>query len=148
MGNYILNINNNNHYEYDECLKYDRLIDGENKIYIGIVAKKPLHNLYSSQAIRIGEYGKLKRLENFIETPNSLIFKYESNTSMILSKRENDIIINIEEMDTNLKIIKPMDSIVKQIFKPIKFGNSSIEYDKIPIFIKPKLEDIQTNLDE
>ena len=35
-----------------ETLKIDRLIDGENKICIGIVGKKN-NNRYSSQAIKI-----------------------------------------------------------------------------------------------
>jgi hypothetical protein len=92
------------------------------------------------------ETGKLYRLEKFIETPNSLIFEYESNTSMTLLKREKDIIINIKEQDTNTNIIKPMDSIVREIFKPIKWSNLATEYDKIPEFIRPKFEDIKTDL--
>ena len=142
MGNYIsaFNIDNN------EYLKQDRLIDGENKIFIGVVSPKSYTNPYSSQAIRIGDEGKLHRLEKFIETPNSLIFEYESNTSMTLSKREKDIIVNIKEPDTNTQIIKPMNSIVREIFKPIEWRNLATEYDKIPGFIKPKFEDIKTEL--
>lgn len=142
MGNYssVFNIVNNKY------LKQDRLIDGENKIFIGIVSTKPPTNPYSSQAIRIGDFGKLYRLEKFIETPNSLIFEYESNTSMVLSKRENDIIINVKEPETNTHFIKPMDSIVREIFKPIKWGTLANEYDKIPKFIRPKFEDIKTEI--
>lgn len=142
MGNYssAFNISNN------EYLKQDRLIDGENKIYIGVVSHKLYSNPYSSQAIRIGDFGKLYRLEKFIETPNSLIFEYESNTSMTLSKREKDIIVNIKEPDTNTLIIKPMDSIVREIFKPIQWSNLANEYDKIPEFIRPKFADIKTDL--
>lgn len=92
------------------------------------------------------ETGKLYRLEKFIETPSSLIFEYESNTSMTLSKREKDIIVNIKEPDTNTQIIKPMNSIVREIFKPIEWENLANEYDKIPGFIKPKFEDIKTEL--
>lgn len=140
MGNSSSNFNT-----YDESLKIDRLIDGENQIYIGIVSNIPPTNPYSSQAIRIGD-GKLKRLEKFIETQNNLIFEYEDNTSMVLSKRENDIIINIKEQDTNKTIIKPMDSIVREIFKPIQWSNLAIEYDKIPKFIGPKFEDIKSEI--
>lgn len=136
MGNYssAFNIPNN------ESLKQERLIDEENKIYIGIVSPKPHTNPYSSQAIRIGDFGKLYRLQKFIETSNSLIFEYESNTSMTLSKRDNEIIVNINEHETNTHIIKPMDSIPREIYKPIHFGNLANEYDKIPEFIRPKYE--------
>ena len=153
MGNITSAFNNyDNYYNYDnydnyDNLKQDRLIDGENKIYIGIVSQKPHTNPYSSQAIRIGDEGKLHRLEKIIETQNSLIYEYDSKTSMTLSKRHNEIIINVNEPDTNTHIIKPMDSIVREIFKPIHWGNLSNEYEKIHKFIEPKIEDIQTNLE-
>lgn len=160
MGNYssAYRFHENNHeylkqdrliyniYANDEYLKQDRLIDGENKIYIGVVSPKSYTGPYSSQAIRIGDFGKLYRLKKFIETHNSLIFEYELNTTMTLSKREKDIIVNIKEPDTNTQIIKPMDSIVREIFKPIELGNLATEYDKIPKFIRPKFEDIKTEL--
>ena len=53
MGNYTSAFNI---YENNEYLKQDRLIDGENKIYIGVVSPKPYTNPYSSQAIRIGDW--------------------------------------------------------------------------------------------
>lgn len=142
MGNYSSSFNINY-----ETLKESRLIDNENLIYIGIVSQKPYTNPYSSQAIKIGELGKIKRLEKFIETNNNLIFEYESNTSMILSKRDNNIIINIKELETNKSIIKPMDLIIREIFKPIYCSNLSCEYDKIHEFVKPEFEDIQSYIE-
>ena len=129
-----------------EFLKFDRMIDGESKIVIGIVAKKKDPNPYSSQAIRIGLDGKLKRLESFEQTDNCLKFNYESDTSLSLTKRNDEIIICVKEPDTNTNIIKPMASICREIFKPIKFGVLSQEYDKIPDFIRPKFEDIKTEI--
>jgi hypothetical protein len=128
-----------------EFLQFDRMIDGESQIAIGIVSKKE-PNPYSSQAIRIGLDGKLKRLETFEQTDNYLKFNYESNTTMTLIKRNKDVIINIKEPENEINMIKPMTSICREIFKPIKFGEFSLEYDKIPDFIRPKLEDIQTEI--
>jgi hypothetical protein len=141
LNNHSTFLNNYNNFEY---LKQDWLIDEENKIFIGVVSPKPHTNPYSSQAIRIGDEGKLHRLEKFIETPNSLIFEYESNTSMVLSKRDSDVVINIKEPNTNTQVIKPMDLVAREFFKPINWGNSATEYDKIPEFIRPKFEDIKT----
>lgn len=143
MGNLSSSFNNFDNYE---CLNQDRLIDGENKIFIGIVSPKPDTNPYSSQAIRIGDEGQLHRLEKIIETPNSLIFEYDSNTSMALSKRNNEIIINVNEPGTNIHIIKPMDSITREIFKPLHWGILGNEYDKIAEFIRPNFEGIKTDL--
>jgi len=130
-----------------ETLKTDRLIDAENNICIGIVSKKQ-SNPYSSQAIRIGLYGKLKRLEKFIELDNNLIFEYEDNTTMTLSKKNNDIIINVKEPETSTNIIKPMDLIIREVFKEIGWKTMSDEYDKIPNFIIPKFSDIKTDIDK
>ena len=141
MGNTLNNIS----YNSIETLKTDRLIDAENNIYIGIVSKKQ-SNPYSSQAIRIGIDGKLKRLEKFIELDNNLIFEYEDNTTMTLSKKNNDIIINVSEPNTSTNIIKPMDQITRKIYKDISWKTMSDEYDKIQNFIIPKFSDIKTDI--
>lgn len=136
MGNFIFG---------QESLKFDRLIDGELQIMVGIVSKKE-PNPYSSQAIVIGLGGKIKRLESFEETDNYLKFEYESNTIMRLTKRNKDIIINIKDPENEINITKPMVSVCREIFKPIGFGELSTEYDKIPNFIRPKFENLQTEI--
>ena len=124
-----------------ETLKKDRLIDAEHIIYIGIVEKKQ-SNPHSSQAIRIGTYGKLRRLERFIELDKNLIFEYEGNTVMTLSKKNDNIIINIKEPETSTNIIKPMNQDCINVFRKIGWNTMSDEYDKIPNFISPKFEDL------
>ena len=136
MGNYIFG---------QETLKFDRLIDGEYQIIIGIVSKKE-PNPYSSQAIIIGLHGKIKRLQSFEETNYYLKFEYESDTTLIFTKRNKDIIIHIKEPENEINITKPMVSIYREFFKPIEFGELSIEYDKISNFIRPKFEDLQTEI--
>ncbi len=116
-----------------EYLKFDRLIDGENKISIGIVSKNQ-ENSISGQAIQVGSNGKIKRLEKFTETQNSLIFEFEHNTVLSLIKRDKCIIIHLKQPDTH-ELIKIMDSIIRTFFNPINFGEQSYEFDKIPGFI-------------
>ena len=128
-----------------ETLKFDRMIDGESQITIGIVSRKE-PNPYPTQAIRIGLDGKLKRLESFEQADNFLKFEYEDNTTMSLTKRDKDIIINVKEPEKEINIIKPMTSICREIFKPIVFDNLSLEYDKIYDFIRPKIEDLKTDI--
>lgn len=116
-----------------EYLTFDRVLDGENKIFIGIVSKiEP--NPMSGQAIQIGSNGKLKRLEKFTETQNNLIFEFENSTVLTLMKRDKCIIIHLQEPDTP-NIIKIMDSTIRTFFNPIHFGEQSYEFDKIPDFI-------------
>ena len=52
---------------YSEHLKLDRLIDNDNKIFLGIVSPK-FSNPLSTQAIKIGHNGKIFRLEKLLET--------------------------------------------------------------------------------
>lgn len=118
-----------------ESLKFDRLID--NEIYIGIVSQKGSNPL-STQAIRLCNNCNLKRLEKCIETENNLIFEYENNTTLNFYKRDKEIIINISDPDRKFKLITKMNMNLRNFFKPINFGNSSIEYDKIPSFISSK----------
>ncbi len=125
-----------------EYFQMDRLIDGENQITIGVLSKNS-SNPYSSQGIKIGSYSKIRRLEKFIELPNNLIFEYETGITMTLSKKDKDIIINIKEPETSTTIIKPIDQIIREMFKPIGWRTISDEYDKIYDFIKPNIESNQ-----
>jgi len=126
-----------------EYFKSERLIDAESKIYIGIVS--PLSNPLSGQAIRIGHNGKLKRLEKFIETSNSLIYEFELDTVLTLSKRDKEIIINLKEPNKK-HLIKLMNSITRELFKPIKWNMTSFDFDKIPEFINSNLSDNKSSV--
>ena len=135
---------NNNSYSSENCkptkimetLKCDRIIDAEEHIFIGIVSKHK-NNPLSGQGIRIGFDGKIKRLENFIETPTNLIYEFENNSTLTLSKRDEDIIINIKEPETNTNLTKSMDLFLRQMSKPINWSDESREFDKISNFVYP-----------
>lgn len=123
----------------NECLKFDKVIDVEEEIYIGILPNfKNSKNLnpYSSQAIRIGKNSNAVRLIEFTECTNSLKFDYEFNITMQLTKKNNDIILNIHDPTQDKHIIKLMDPICIKFMKPIYFDKLSVEYDKIATFIK------------
>ena len=58
----------------DYCLKFDRILDSENQIYIGIGCRKNATDKNKSlQVIRIGDYThKFHRLLQFTEKENKL----------------------------------------------------------------------------
>ena len=124
MGNYFSS----------ENLNFDRIIDEEYQIFIGIVSHKDPNPL-SSQAIKIGLNGKIKRLEKFIETQNNLTFEFESGIVLTLTKRNNEIIINLNDPNTETNIIKNMDKVIRLYYKSLNFGFFSFEFDKIQKFI-------------
>jgi len=127
MGIFFSNIN--------EHFIFERVIDGENLIYIGVLNGKKT-NMLSTQGIRFGNNGKIKRLLKFNENKDSLNYEFEEDTSLSLIKRNNNfIIINYKDCISEINIIKPMESIIKDFYKPINFG-SSYEFDKICDFIK------------
>jgi hypothetical protein len=132
MGNFFSN----------EYLNFDRIIDDDNQIIIGIISPRDSNPL-STQGIKIGLNSNIYRLEKFIETNNSLTFEYEFGIILTLSRRSSQIIIHLKNPILNTYIIKPMDNKIRATFKPIMFGYYSFDYDKIPEFISFNL--INTN---
>ena len=112
----------------------DRIIDKEYNIFIGIV-KGNKTNPLSTQAIKIGLNGTIKRLEKMIENQNNITYEFESEIILTLTKRNNEIIINLKDPTTNKNIIKNMDKPIRLYFKSIDNGFSSFEFDKIKNFI-------------
>ncbi len=123
-----------NSLDYGQYFKSERVIDGINQVHVGVIAPDDF-NPYSGQGIKIGHDGIIRRLENFIETPNCLRYEFEADTVLSLSKKDKQIIILLKEPETNIKIIKPMDMVCRQIYKPMSWGNLSTELDKIYDFV-------------
>ena len=122
----------------DNCLKFDRILDADSQVYIGI------GNIdeYPTQVIRIGDYtNKYYKLIEFREEEKKLHYKFENNISMTLEKIDDNVMMNIEIikdnnflklMNYNKKIIsKQLDTIIVKYFKPIKFNDLSNELDKM-----------------
>ena len=118
---------------YQEQLKSERLIDNDLKIYIGLVYQTDDLNPYSAQAIKIGT-NNVKRLETFIETTNGLIYKFEDNIELILSKREDDIFIGFKNGDEKI-ITTKMNRIIRKLYKQLFNNQVSLELNKIYDFI-------------
>jgi len=116
----------------DNCLKMDRLLDNENKIYIGIA---PTIENKSSQAIRFGDYKeKCHRLINFKPSENKLEYKFENDITMILEKEEDDILLNVTSVNNNINIKKVLNPIIREHHSKICLG--SYELDRIYNFIR------------
>ena len=112
----------------DNCLKFDRILDADNEVYVGI-GKVGLG--MSSQAIRYGGFkNNYHRLNSFIEEENKLQYKFENNVSLTLEKMENNIFMNLIH---NNKVItsKVLDPVITKNYKPIKFNDLSNELDKM-----------------
>ena len=121
----------------DYCLKIDRILDAENKIYIGIGIKKPDQTQISLQAIRVGDYtNKYYRLLQFTENENRLKYDFEDDVTLTLIKDQNDIILGFTNLKEDKFITTKVDPIIINWFKPISL--SSNEFDKIYDFFKDR----------
>lgn len=111
-------------------MKFDRVLDGEEMLYIGIACSN-LPNPISSQVIRHGVFGKMRRMENFIEMENGVEYIYEDNVKLSVSKNKNNgqIMLNYVSPSENVQIMKPMNETCVKVFKPIQFSTLSKEYD-------------------
>ena len=88
-------------------------------------------NPYKTQVIRVNN-GQLKSLVNFTETNNSLIYDFEDNIKLQLTKRENDIIYHIKT--ENIEYTSNVHPLVRNHWKTISL--KSEELDKIADFVK------------
>lgn len=138
MGNYF-SIKRTEDHPNIYCLKFDRILDADHKVYIGIGPRKKSDTTDKSlQVIRIGDYtNKYHRLLHFTEKENKLKYEFENDITMILKKKENNE-IHMEVLDLNRDIVisKRIDPIVVKYFKPIKLSSVSNDFDKIADLFK------------
>lgn len=69
----------------------DRIIDGDclgKPLFIGVHKDPIKSNSISSQGIRLGEDGEIKRLISFRNESNKLIYTFEDNTGLTLSVKD------------------------------------------------------------
>jgi len=112
-------------------LKFDRILDAENQIYIGIGNQLP-DKSKSLQVIRIGDYHtKYNRLIHFVEKENKLEYEFENNITMKLEKIRDEIHMDISDLNNNKNYSKQIDPLIQKYFKKIKLSNTSDELDRI-----------------
>ena len=138
MGNYF-SIKRTEDHPHIHCLKFDRILDADHRVYIGIGSRKKSDtNDKSLQVIRIGDYtNKYHRLLHFTEKENKLKYEFENDITMILKKKENnEIHMDLLYLNRDIVISKQIDPIVVKYFKPIKLSSASIDFDKIADLFK------------
>ena len=116
----------------DYVLKFDRILDVEHQIFVGIgTRKKPEDKHKSLQVIRIGDYThKYYRLIDFKEKENKLQYNFENNIILTLKKtKENIVMLKLIDLNNDRIISKPIDSIIIKQFKTIRLASD--ELDKI-----------------
>lgn len=113
------------------CLKFDRILDSEHQIYVGIGSRENANDDKSLQVVRIGDYtNKYHRLIDFTEAENKLKYEFEDNVKLILKKTEdNDIHLELFDLDNKRFISKTIDPAIIRMFNKISL--SSAELDRI-----------------
>jgi hypothetical protein len=130
--NFIDDATNHIKKRYDNCFTIDRLIDADcagKNLTIGVNSKVNPDNMLSHQGIRLGQDGEIKRLVSFVKADNALIYNFEENTRLTLSKddKSNKIIYAFETPGKT--VVKEMDNKIWSMYKTI--GMSSKELDRI-----------------
>jgi hypothetical protein len=117
---------------YNNCFTIDRLIDADcagKNLTIGINGHTTPDNILSNQGIRLGQDGDIKRLVSFVKADNALIYNFEENTRLTLSKDEKTNKVRYSFEMPGKTVVKEMDEKVWSMYKTI--GMSSKELDKI-----------------
>ena len=145
----------------DYCLKFDRILDANNQIYVGIGTRKTEADKDKTlQVIRIGDYtNKYYRLINFVEKENKLKYEFENDITLTLTKKNikdirhkhvdsknlNDspilrneveeyqlIQLKLLDLNNNKVISTEIDPTIIKYYKPINMV--SVDLDKIHSF--------------
>jgi hypothetical protein len=116
----------------DNCFTIDRLIDADcagKNLTIGINGSVNPDNILSHQGIRLGQDGEIKKLVSFVKVDNALIYNFEGNTRLTISKddKTNKIMYSFEMPEKT--VVKEMDEKIWSMYKTI--GLSSLELDRI-----------------
>lgn len=120
-------------HRYDNCFTIDRLIDADcidgKTLAIGVNGRDKPENILSKQGIRLGQDGDIKRLVSFVKVDNGLVYNFEDNTRLTMTKNDktNKIMYSFETPGKT--IVKEMDDKIVSMYKTI--GMSSSELDKI-----------------
>jgi hypothetical protein len=85
--------------------------------------------MLSHQGIRLGQDGDIKRLVSFVKADNSLIYNFEDNTRLTLSKDDKTNKIRYSFETPGRTVVKEMDDRLWKMYKTI--GMSSSELDRI-----------------
>lgn len=132
LRNWAQNYINETDRRYNNCFIIDRLIDPNcdgKPLSIGINTNQVPLNLMSRQGIRLGEDGNIKHLVSFLKVNNGLVYNFEDNTNLTLTKNEKSNKITYSFQTTGKTVVKEMDDSVINRFKTI--GMDSKELDSI-----------------
>jgi len=155
------NMGANTSNEKRQCLKFERILDAEYQIYIGIGTEgtqrtvgtermeetQRTHGTHRTQetqcsqctqstnlqVIRFGDYTqKYHRLVKCTEIDQqTLYYEFEHGINMNLERIGNQILIDLYDHTRSLTISKEIDPIVVKYYKPIRLDAVSQELDKI-----------------
>lgn len=119
MGNLLFKPRSATH---DYCLKFDRILDADHQVYIGIGGTK--------QVIRFGDWqNRYHKMIKCTEDIDKLTYDFENGITMTLTKNENDFIMNINDPHNKKVFAKFIDPIIVKHHTKIRLA--SAEFDKI-----------------
>ncbi len=110
-----------------ESLMFDRVIDGESGIWVGVNGTEEPNNPMSKQKLHIqGE--PFKKLKFFSKTDTNLTYEFENDITLRFYKNSQGIYYNLIHPSKNINETKIMNDIVKRHFKKIGFNSNELDH--------------------
>jgi hypothetical protein len=114
----------------DTCFRIERLIDPNcngKRLTIGITTRSNPYNALSNQGIRLGKDEPIKHLVSFVRTNNALLYVFENNTFLTLTKNSttNKIVYSLETPET--KFSKEIDDDILRMYKTIDMESTQLD---------------------
>lgn len=129
--NWINAANNEIKRRADNCFTIDRLIDADcidgKTLSIGVNGNDKPENILSKQGIRLGQDGDIKRLVSFFKADNALVYNFEDNTKLTMTKNNatNKIMYSFETPGKT--VVKEMDDKIVKLYKTISMSSSELD---------------------
>lgn len=115
----------------NNCFTIDRLIDADcngKPLSIGVNSRVDPNNILSHQGIRFGNHNEpIKKLISFIKVDNGLVYEFEDNTRLTLTKNDKTGAIMYSFKTGDLYVTKEMTHILIKMYKTIEMSSNELD---------------------
>ncbi len=115
-----------------ESLIFDRVIDGEAGIWVGVNGTEEPNNPMGKQKLCL-QNGQYQKLKFFTKTDNNLMYEFENDITLRFYKNPDGVYYNFKYPSKQIDQTKLMHQVVCSNYKKIGFNSNELDqiYDLI-----------------
>ncbi len=116
-----------------QSLTFDRVIDGDSGIYVGVNGFQDPDYPMSKQKLLIQDENQYRKLKFFTKTESGLTYEFEDNVILRFYKNNDGVYYNLKHPNKKIDETKLMNKTVREWYKKIEFNSNELDqiYDLI-----------------